>query len=183
MLITRAPQAQAVEAVAESVCAHGVTNLVVDPVLVATSGDALAADGVARALVTRSARSRLRAGARARVARTRAELGACRGACHAEWPALALTRAGARAAQPVPAGGGGDAQPAGGLGAAGRAAHRLGGRHARRGARPARARAARRARQGRAPARRRRRCGTRRARRRGQRPALPPPRTHAGLSL
>jgi len=94
-LITRAPHAQAVEAVAESVRAHGVTNLVVDPVLVATSGDALAADGVARALVTRSARARLRAGARARVARTRAELGACRGAGHAEWPALALTRAGA----------------------------------------------------------------------------------------
>jgi hydroxymethylpyrimidine/phosphomethylpyrimidine kinase len=74
--LTCVVHAQAVEAVAKSVRAHGVTNLVVDPVLVATSGDALAADGVARALVTRSARARLRAGARSRVARAQAELGA-----------------------------------------------------------------------------------------------------------
>ncbi len=46
---------QAVEVVAEAVRVHGVTNLVVDPVLVATSGDSLAADGVAQALLTRCA--------------------------------------------------------------------------------------------------------------------------------
>lgn len=53
---------QAVEVVAEAMRAHGVTNLVVDPVLVATSGDSLAADGVAQALLTRCTMVRFPAG-------------------------------------------------------------------------------------------------------------------------
>ncbi|KAK9842361.1 hypothetical protein WJX81_008532 [Elliptochloris bilobata] len=47
------PSTDAVAVVADAVVAHGVRNLVVDPVLVATSGDALADDSVAGALRAR----------------------------------------------------------------------------------------------------------------------------------
>ena len=50
---------QAVEAVAEAVQRHGVGTLVVDPVLVATSGDSLAASDVVHALIDRCALSGL----------------------------------------------------------------------------------------------------------------------------
>ncbi len=50
---TRPRLAQAVEAVADAVRRHGVGALVVDPVLVATSGDSLAGAEVAAAIVER----------------------------------------------------------------------------------------------------------------------------------
>lgn len=48
--LTNAWHVQAVKAVADSIQAHKVSTLVVDPVLVATSGDSLAGSEVAEAL-------------------------------------------------------------------------------------------------------------------------------------
>ena len=207
-MVPGAAPCQAVEAVAERVRAHGCACLVVDPVLVSTSGHALGDSGVAHALVARclcgpaltaaplffevpcgvriSRASALHADTAAsssQVPRCKNILTwtspdfpqPCRLLCAAVYTALlprsqccvelSLQQGRDRLcslcmlddrernfSQPVPAGDDRDAEPAGGVSTAGRAAYSGRGRHAGRRARPARAGAAIRPRQGRPPA-------------------------------